>query len=196
LAIPRRQSLSSGQGPLPSPRDTALASPRTRIGFGPSFDGVLGGGDSWIARRKAAEGLSKSTSGSRGDPVSEGDSKATEIKEEEESSDIAITARSEEKPESDQQSAPQQSESSSTVNEISEERAFQTANMNISGIPSESDGQDIPDVSPGEAASALALDSTPSTPSQSDLANVEWSYLDPQGNVQGKNTRWFRDHFK
>lgn len=190
--MPRKQSLSSGQSPLASPRDNT---PRTRIGFVPSFDGVLSAGDSWLARRKAADGLSKSTSGSRGDSVDEVDSKTTEIKEEE-ISDIATTPHSEGKPESNQRSTPQQSDSSSVIGEASEELASQTANMNIHGVPSESDDQNIRNVLAGkEAASALILDHTLSTPSQSDLANVEWSYLDPQGNVQGKNTQRFCGYF-
>ncbi|KAF7367313.1 GYF domain-containing protein [Mycena sanguinolenta] len=51
---PRKLSLSSTQGPM-SPRDTALPSPRTRLGHTPTFDGVLNGGESWVARRRASE---------------------------------------------------------------------------------------------------------------------------------------------
>src|ERR1700683_1678042 len=98
--VPRRQSLSSSQGPLASPRDAALPSPRTRMGFGPGFDGVLSGGDSWIARRKAAEALAKSTGAPRGEPAGETDAKAVEIKEEDEEPDIATITTSKDKAES------------------------------------------------------------------------------------------------
>ncbi|KAL0576818.1 kinesin-like protein, partial [Marasmius crinis-equi] len=74
---PRKLSLS-GQQPLGSPRDVGLPSPR-RLGHTPSFDGVLNGGESWVARRRASEGLGKIAGVTR-EPSGE----ENEIREEEE----------------------------------------------------------------------------------------------------------------
>lgn len=85
LALPRKLSVSNTQGN--SPRDGALPSPRTRIGgFTSGFDGVLNGGDSWMARRRTSESVLKVGGASTGTrPESrEEDSKGHNIKEDEE----------------------------------------------------------------------------------------------------------------
>ncbi|KAF7310551.1 GYF domain-containing protein [Mycena chlorophos] len=112
---PRRLSLSNTQTPV-SP---ALPSPRTRFGQPPTFDGVLNGGESWVARRRLSE--AKATNASR-DPESH-DGRTTDIREEDED--------------------------------------------------------------PPKPAAPVKQPTPPNPPPPQDLAAVQWSYLDPQGQLQG-----------
>lgn len=174
--------MSSSQGPLAAPRDAALPSPRAR--FGPGFDGVLSGGDSWTARRKAAEALAKSAGASR-EPGGETDSKAVEIKEEEEP-DIHVPVSLEDKTGSNIPSTVKQSDATSTADETSKEPEMEST-MDLGDLSLGSTSQDKPEASSGrEVAGSVVPDPPPSAQHQVDLASVEWSYLDPQGNVQGK----------
>jgi PERQ amino acid-rich with GYF domain-containing protein len=152
------------------------------MGFGPGFDGVLSGGDSWIARRKAAEALAKSTGASRGEPAGETGTKAVKIKEEDEEPDIATTVTLEDMAEPNIQSTPEQF---NTTAGPPKEPEMQTINKDMGDL---SLGQYGPEgvSGGGTAATSLAPGPPLSTQNHSDLASVEWSYLDPQGNVQGK----------
>lgn len=77
LPIPRKLSLTGAQ--LGSPRESAMPSPRTRGPLTPGgIDGVLSGGDSWMARRRASE-AGKALPTPRGD-----DGGGEQIKEEDE----------------------------------------------------------------------------------------------------------------
>jgi|SRR5882762_4210904 len=181
--MPRRQSLSSNQGPLTSPRDSAGPSPRTRTGF----DGVFSGGDSWVARRKAAEAQAKSAAASRGEPAGETDSKAVEIKEEEdEEPNFATAVNLEVKAGSNTQSTPEQFNTTPIINEASKE--MENIDEDMGNLSLDYTNQPIPEAlsAVGMAATSLAP-GPPPTQNQPDLATVEWSYLDPQGNVQGKH---------
>jgi len=179
-AMPRRQSLTSNQGPLASSRDAVLPSPRTRTGFGSGFDGVLGGGDSWTARRKAAEALSKSTGASR-ELVGETEVK---IKEEDEEPDIANAVVLDDNVGSNMQPTPEQFNATSTADETSGQPETQAVN------------NDMADLSLGTAAASLTSVIPQSAQAHLDLASVEWSYLDPQGNVQGKCSFYLHVHHK
>lgn len=160
-----------------SPRDPA-PSPRTRVGYGPGFDGVLSGGDSWVARRKAAEGLSRTTSASRADPGSELDTKAIEIKEEEEAPSFGTTATSMD------DNMSHKSNGIHSTNEALRDPAIQPVNQ-APGDHSMSGNSQY--ASSGEGMVAFPTSGhPPPPPNHIDLANVEWSYLDPQGNVQGR----------
>ncbi|KAJ7596763.1 hypothetical protein C8J56DRAFT_1021249 [Mycena floridula] len=139
---PRKLSLTGAAMPLASPRDTGMASPRTR--YGPGFDGILNNGDSWVARRRASEGLLKAA------PTREGsgdlqDSGGLQIKEE------------------DEPIIPVDSSSSESDSGQNLDRGL--ANLHITP-----NGQPIASGPP---------------PGIVDLASVEWSYLDPQGTIQG-----------
>ncbi|KAF7320163.1 GYF domain-containing protein [Mycena kentingensis (nom. inval.)] len=114
---PRRLSLSGTQ----APQSPALPSPRTRFGHTPGFDGVLNGGESWVARRRLSE--AKAANAAR-DPETH-EARTTDIREEDE---------------------------------------------------------DPPKQSPPPAQEPAKQ---PEPPSQEVLAAVEWSYLDPQGQLQG-----------
>src|ERR1700719_3446370 len=77
--MPRKLSHSATLPPLVPLREASQPSPRTRSGFGASFDGVLNGAESWVGRRKASEGLAKLGAPARaqdGPGISESDGKA------------------------------------------------------------------------------------------------------------------------
>ncbi|KAH7929382.1 hypothetical protein BV22DRAFT_1057157 [Leucogyrophana mollusca] len=179
-SLPRKLSLSNTQGPLSASRESALPSPRTRVGGG--FDGVLNGGDSWVARRRASEGVLRSGGGVPRD----GEPKGPEIKEEEEDSGfgrggargtdlfnglppsgspILDTLPPDEIPDASRQTAPPDSNS---------------LNNGVAAISLNGDG-DTMNTAPVTAFHPV---SGP-PPGLSDPASVEWSYLDPQGQVQG-----------
>ncbi|KAF9458750.1 hypothetical protein BDZ94DRAFT_1269950 [Collybia nuda] len=164
LTIPRKQSLSSLQPPLMSPRDIALPSPRTRVGYTPNFDGVLNNGESWVARRRASEASLKSSAGASRDPGDQViDSKAPEIQEEEEES--SLTSRKGNRDESGSLSGGSAFKSDGA--------AFQD-NLNIGADMSHSYNQPVYE--------QMSNGPPPGIP---DLASIEWSYKDPQGQIQG-----------
>ncbi|KAG7090806.1 hypothetical protein E1B28_009890 [Marasmius oreades] len=161
---PRKLSLSS-QAPLGSPRDIGLPSPR-RLGHTPSFDGVLNGGESWIARRRTSEGLSKTAGITR---ETSGDE--NEIREEEEE------IRVEEKPDPrDSSTLPNEADQPANASGIALQRPQDIENR----FSQLSLDQKTPDLlnSPNPPP-------TSAPPQPTDLAGVDWSYLDPQGQVQG-----------
>jgi PERQ amino acid-rich with GYF domain-containing protein len=170
-------SLSSGQTSLQS-RETGLPSPRNRAGFGPSFDGVLNGAESWTARRRATEGLPKleatvSPQGNRedGERLEGKDSEIKEVDEERERLGAARDDRSALPPSHQNPSG----EASGPLDVQAPER-----NSAISYVS----GRDVP-----ETSNAHTMDLTWRPPPVIlDLASVEWSYLDPQGQVQGQSS--------
>ncbi|KAK7694174.1 hypothetical protein QCA50_001354 [Cerrena zonata] len=150
LTLPRKPSFSSMSGPLASPRDAPLPSPRVRVGSG--FDGVLDG--SWTSKRRAAEGLAKSSSRT--------DLKDDQgIKEEEEEATHLGDPGNSATPENG--TLEQQNGSSLLNDEGNLGSTSQSVPPQESSIP--------PTVPPGIA--------------NPDPASVEWSYLDPQGQIQG-----------
>ncbi|KAI0700406.1 hypothetical protein BC835DRAFT_1327310 [Cytidiella melzeri] len=174
LSLPRKLSQSSLQPPLASPRD-ALPSPR-RLGSG--FDGVLS--DSWSSRRRASEGLSKGSgrSGDTGDPQDE--PKAVGIKEEDE--DIGAT-RLEASNSSGGISAShsdQPSDSPVTHGGGLGQTASDTLSSGINNLSLDARAQNSPLV---PSTTDGILPGPP--PGLADPTTMEWSYLDPQGNVQG-----------
>jgi PERQ amino acid-rich with GYF domain-containing protein len=165
--LPRKLSLTAAQG---LPRDGGLPSPRTRAGFTPGFDGILSAPkeESWMAKRRAEQGITKPANGSwrAGDPS---DAKGLGIKEE-----------------AEEGSAPQEQASNGQLHAELEPYA------NGSGL--QGDSAPDPDATPMQApVQGLAVqpgsdpDVTPvPAPIRSqDLKSVEWSYIDPQGNIQG-----------
>lgn len=183
LPIPRKLSLSSVQGPLTSPRDSNFPSPRNRIGTTSGFDGVLNGGESWVARRRASEGLSKTggAATSRDEPGGEPrDTKGLEITEEEEENNIH-SPNTQDRPSPHEPSPQPDSLISGGTSNVSQPSPAQGMETNIATLSiSNSNNTGSVDL----AASAAAIGPPPGL---SDLASVEWSYLDPQGQVQGKN---------
>ncbi|KAJ7151497.1 hypothetical protein C8R46DRAFT_485816 [Mycena filopes] len=169
-AAPRKLSLSSTQVPL-SPRDAALPSPRTRLGHTPTFDGVLNGGESWVARRRASEAKLVA---SRDPDHAEG--RGTEIREEDE--DATLESGGKTKPKEAPQPAP------------SPNRDPPAAQPKTTGAPQATNGTDL---------GGPAVPNGP-PPGLQDLASVQWSYLDPQGQLQGPfradlMQKWFDDGY-
>ncbi|KAF9072776.1 hypothetical protein BDP27DRAFT_388353 [Rhodocollybia butyracea] len=156
---PRKLSLT-GQAPLLSPRETGMPSPRGRLGHTPSFDGVLNGGESWMARRRASE-VSKNAPRDPGEDPKE-------IREEDEENNL------------DSQSRP------GAMGSLASGIAMQKPDSIESGL-----AQIALDAPPSAAVPSLT--NSPASTSASigpppgivDLASVEWSYLDPQGQIQG-----------
>ncbi|KAF9229531.1 hypothetical protein BS17DRAFT_743706 [Gyrodon lividus] len=186
LTLPRKLSLSNTQGgTLASPRD-ALPSPRNRMGaFGSGFDGVLNNSDSWPRRRPVA-GVPGAGGGTltRGEGK-EGEPRRSEIKEEEEGLDpnassvhdrhsTAVTERSSSPgPDAPPPDATADGQPPSGTDSVTQ---------SIAGMTLEEQNQ--PDSSPQIAPTMNPPASGP-PPGLVDPASIEWSYLDPQGQVQG-----------
>jgi PERQ amino acid-rich with GYF domain-containing protein len=150
---------------------------------------VLGGGDSWTARRKAAEALSKSTGASR-ELVGETEVK---IKEEDEEPDIANAVVLDDNVGSNMQPTPEQFNATSTADETSGQPETQAVNNDMADLSLGNASQYKPE---GTAAASLTSVIPQSAQAHLDLASVEWSYLDPQGNVQGKCSFYLHVHHK
>ncbi|KAI6133241.1 hypothetical protein EDD16DRAFT_1530688 [Pisolithus croceorrhizus] len=158
----RRESTAS----LASPRE-ALTSPRNRMGtFGSGFDGVLNSGDSWSRRRPSATLV-----GTAGTPVrpeeKDVEPRHSNIKEEEVQYDASRT---------DQQLSPARPDGSQAVSADDGQPPTSVLDSVV---------QDAADMNLGEPSN-LDMNLRITTAYQcSDPASVEWSYLDPQGQVQG-----------
>lgn len=192
MSIPRKLSLSSTQGPLGSPRDGSLPSPRTRGPVAPSFDGILNSGETWVSRRRASESGTRLNSGAtRGDGDTEPQSgnrlKIDEVEEEQQ-------RHSESRPDSTDKNPPQNSGSSpgdspqgttmpvndgansSPMNDPDGSTTFHGVTRPPAQVPMDS----LPAHSLANPVPVTAASQHVSNP-----ASVEWSYLDPQGQVQG-----------
>lgn len=173
-AIPRKQSLSSLQAPAMSPREVGVPSPRTRVGYTPSFDGVLNGGDSWVARRRASEASQKPGGGHGGE--NDFSEKTERIKEEkEEENDSAGPLRNSSSGALDN-GAPSSNEFggfhiAKGVGDLAGGIGQLSLNTNIS--------------SPVDNIQNHSAIGAP--PGLIDLASVEWSYKDPTGTIQGES---------
>jgi len=158
----------TGQAPLLSPRDTALPSPRGRVGF----DGILNGGDSWTARRRASEGLVKGAGASRDGGGEDG--RNPDIKEEDEENN---GGGGEVKTSAQTQSDPvEAAKTNGTILQHPENIETGIAQLSVEPTSQQS-------MSSSPASNPATLGPPPGI---TDLASVEWSYLDPQGQVQGK----------
>ncbi|KZT06209.1 uncharacterized protein LAESUDRAFT_736963 [Laetiporus sulphureus 93-53] len=189
LTLPRKLSLSSVQGPLTSPREAALPSPRTRIGLAPGFDGVLS--ESWSSRRRASEHLNKPHT----DPLAKKDKdednpgnepKGADVKEEEGEHHGPQQRVEDEQQPSVNRAATSQPESSTAAvpNKTPGSAIGQPAdslNSTMAGLSLGSSDSSV--TSSVEHSRASEVVSKP--PGLEDLASIEWSYLDPQGQVQG-----------
>lgn len=149
------------QAPLLSPRDAPLASPRTRIGASGFDGGVLDG--AWTSKRRAAEAAAKA--GGKVDRESEKLGADEKISKEEETPLNGI-------------GRPDRNPSEPTS---------QTSPANGSGAISTVNGTSArqPSASPESATSPPTVVGNGPPPGLPDLAGIEWSYLDPQGQVQG-----------
>ena len=165
LAASRNPSLPTLQNPTVSSRETA----RLRMGFTPSFDGVLNNGESWIARRRASEASLKSGNTLGCDVDSQETSKTSGIREEREDVGQQLEATIED----------QSSYLSSSPHLLSEEPHQLLLATDVPGcqLPRKE----------SPSATLYAHEHTP-PPGLLDLLAVEWSYKDPTGQIQGKGS--------
>ncbi len=150
------------QGALASPRDGSLPSPRVR----PGFDGVLN--DSWTARRRQAENVLKAGAGAnRTDKETDEENKGPDIKEEEEEAnppDRKVPSGGTLASDQRRQNSEGDTNGPPSVDQVHS----QLGNLSISGQ--------------GHSQSGSA---NKHPPGLGDLSDMDWSYLDPQGEVQG-----------
>lgn len=193
LTIPRKLSLSSTQGPLGSPRDSSLPSPRTRGPLTPGFDGILNSGETWVSRRRASESGTRFNSGtaSRADGDDEPQS-ASRLKIDEEEEEQHHHSESIHTPDPLGQNASSQHLNSLPGNppkgpELSVIDNATSSSMNGTAGPTSSTPHSatLPVPTDGAQSSTNSTPVTAVSQPVTDPANVEWSYLDPQGHVQG-----------
>lgn len=192
LTIPRKLSLSSTQGPLGSPRDSSLPSPRTRGPLNPGFDGILNSGETWVSRRRASESGNRLNSGpttrAEGDdePQSASRLKINEEEEEQHRHSESIDppdplgqgafSRDLGPPTGDSPQEPEQTHMHNAVSSPVNGTEGPTSSTLHTGPHSvAADGQPSTNTVPATSAPQSATNPT----------NIEWSYLDPQGLVQG-----------
>lgn len=159
---------------MQNPAISSIARPR--VGYTPSFDGVLNNGESWVARRRASEASLKSGNTLGRDVVdSQQCSKASGIQEEREDS-------SGQKPKSTIET--QSPYLSSSPHVLSEEPQF------LLGAEVHEPFAQGSQLSRKESPSAiLYAHERTSPPGLLDLLAVEWSYKDPTGQIQGEESR-------
>jgi PERQ amino acid-rich with GYF domain-containing protein len=197
LTIPRKLSLSSTQGPLGSPRDSSLPSPRTRGPHTPGFDGILNSGDTWVSRRRASESGTRLNLGAI--PRADGDDEpqstsSLKIDEEEEQQHRYSESIDPPDPQSQKKSASPHDLNPPSRGSLQEPKLTDVDDT----VSSPANGNEGPTSStPHTATHPVAADGLPVqplsnsvsvTPSSQPVPNpvsVEWSYLDPQGQVQG-----------
>ena len=192
LTIPRKLSQSSLQPPLASPRD-ALPSPR-RMGSG--FDGVLS--DSWSSRRRLSEGGVKGN-GRHGEGDPHDGSKAAGIKEEDEE----VGASRLDPTDSNSGVSDSRMDPPSNNNSLANgANTGQTATDNISsGINNISLDSPVQNTGHSPMVPSNTANIPPGPPpGLADPSAMDWTYLDPQGQVQGPfpavtMQKWYEDGY-
>ncbi|KAF8973854.1 hypothetical protein BDZ97DRAFT_1777173 [Flammula alnicola] len=191
LNLPRKPSLSALQAPALSPRE---ASPRTRVGYTPSFDGVLNNGESWVARRRSSEASMKTGNGQGREATDTQQTKTSGIREEKE----------DESGESSRHSGEDQSffPPSSPYLHTEEPRQYSTVAGGTDATTNGVQAESFPPTNGTTNPSIYGNDRTEVGPPPGliDLAAVEWSYKDPTGQVQGPfradlMQKWYNDGY-
>jgi PERQ amino acid-rich with GYF domain-containing protein len=192
--MPRKLSLSSPQGPLGSPRDSGLPSPRTRGPLAPGFDGILNSGETWVSRRRTSESGTRLSSGI-GPRVDDDDelqsTSRLKIDEQEEEQYRQPESIDTPNPLGDNVSSLKLSAPSGISQGAEQSVVDNTASPSMNGTerPASPTFNSPTHPVPSESVPAQPLtNSTPMTAAPqpvTDPTTVEWSYLDPQGQVQG-----------
>jgi len=152
-------------------REVGQPSSRARVAYASGFDGVLNGRDSWVAKRRSLEASQKlgTNLGAKGDDDrTEGIKEEIEEEIEEENSGSRFVQ--------------------SSLSEMHDNSPFLS-----NGV----DGLQIDVGSPAGGVGQLSLNTNTSNPVDSvqnhssfgappGLVNVEWSYKDPTGTIQGE----------
>lgn len=155
-----------------SPRDVGLPSPRNRVGHTPSFDGVLNGGDSWVARRRASDALQKHGVPGGENDMNERTGKINEVKEEENDGVGSLRNFSSELPDIGPSS-------SNEPDRVYAMKDMASVAGGIGQLSLDTDVSSLIDITQNQ----LAIGALPGL---TDLASVEWSYKDPTGTIQGE----------
>jgi len=169
-AVLKKQSLSSVQVPVIPPREVGQPSSRTRVAYASGFDGVLNGGDSWVAKRRSSEASQKLGANLGVEGGGDHGDRTEGIKEEieEENSGSRFVQ--------------------SSLSEMHDNSPF---------LSNEVDGSQIDVGSLAGGVGQLSLNTNISNPvddvqnhssfgAPPGLVNVEWSYKDPTGTIQGE----------
>jgi PERQ amino acid-rich with GYF domain-containing protein len=193
LTVPRKHSLSSTQGSLGAPRDASLPSARTRGSLTPGFDGILNSGETWTSRRRASESGTRLNSGIplRGDGDGEPQS-ASRLKIDEEEEEHHRHSGSTPDPVGQDASSqnlghPPGDSPQGVEPSINNDVPLSSVNGNESptSCAFHSATQPVPaDVVTVQSSPNSAPMTTAPLP-VANPASIEWSYLDPQGQVQG-----------
>lgn len=155
--------------------------------FGSGFDGVLNSGDSWSRRRPSA-GVAGTGSGTlaRGEGKEE-DALRSEIKEEESRGyHSANTHDSDSAAVVDRLSSPGPDVFPSDATPDSQLSSLELDSVGQSMAGMSYEARNRPNSNPRVLPTINTLPSGP--PGLTDPASIEWSYLDPQGQVQGEQT--------
>ncbi|KIK96509.1 hypothetical protein PAXRUDRAFT_138292 [Paxillus rubicundulus Ve08.2h10] len=198
LTLPRRLSLSNTQGGTSALPREALPSPRNRMGtFGSGFDGVLNSGDSWSKRRPsvgvpaAGGGTLARVDGKEGEP------RGPDIKEEEEGpSPNTTNARDSRRPTAVTEHSsrgPDAPPPDATADH--HPPGSDSVTQSIAHMFLEEHNSSNPQIT-----STMSPPASGPPPGLVDPASIEWSYLDPQGQVQGPfradlMQKWFDDGY-
>ncbi|KAF8807684.1 hypothetical protein BYT27DRAFT_7189775 [Phlegmacium glaucopus] len=188
LAISRNPSLSTLQNPTLSSRETAS---RPRVGYTPSFDGVLNNGESWVARRRASEASLKSGN-APGHDVIDGQQapKAFGIQEEKEDDSGQKL----------EVNIADQSPYLSSPHLLSEDHQFVIATDAHDPFKLPQGSRLHRNESPSSTLYVHERVEVPPPPGCPDLLAVEWSYKDPTGQIQGPfradlMQKWYNDGY-
>jgi PERQ amino acid-rich with GYF domain-containing protein len=192
-SMPRKLSLSSPQGPHGSPRDSGLPSPRTRGPLAPGFDGILNSGETWVSRRRASESGTRLSSGvhPRVDDDDELQS-ASRLRIDEQEEDQHRHPESIDTPDPLGEDVSSRNMSALSGNSQGREPSVvdNSPSMNGTERPSSPTFHNPTHSVPTESIPVQPLTNpTPVTATSQTVTNpatIEWTYLDPQGSVQGK----------
>jgi PERQ amino acid-rich with GYF domain-containing protein len=168
--------------PPPGPaRDAGQTAPRGgRVGFGQSFDGVLNGGESWVARRKSTEGgLKQGVS-----PLTKPGPAGTE--QEIKGLDVHEEGQEQEAPPQPMDPAGSVDGGGVAPDVTLDSQSVEAAVADLTLNDAKASVQDQPPApNVDHSPPSFSVGPPPGLP---DLSNTEWSYLDPQGDVQGNPT--------
>ncbi|KAI0047672.1 hypothetical protein FA95DRAFT_1558882 [Auriscalpium vulgare] len=181
--LPRKLSLSSVQGPLTAARENGLSSPRTRGPLTPGFDGVLNSGETWTSRRRASESVSKANA--RGDSDTEApNGNKLKIDEVEEEAPRSADLNGKHDETLGERNAPADRPPSEPPRPLDNSLSSH-ANGTLGTLNTESNDSPPANVDSSVHPAGVGPPGVNSQSAVPDLASIEWSYVDPQGQIQG-----------
>lgn len=185
LGPPRKHSVAGLQQPLASPRDSAPPPGRGRNG--PGFDGVLGSGETWNVRRRVSETKHRIGGSAARDSggVSGQADELSEMKLGDGADEVQDSCRADKSPALGRapvtQSSPQRDDGvvgRAEPGHAQSKSLIDDNSQHLSGVS-------LATTTTFEATTCTQSQ-VPNTTGTTDLASIEWSYLDTQGIVQGE----------